>query len=221
MAVGFSSVFSGLRHEKNISQRKAAADLKISQALLSHYENGVREPRLEFVVRACEYYGVSADYLLGRTNAKDNPMTVGSAKSRDEENLNQIVDSANLHSLINAIAVIFNLLSDSVGPKAIEELSSYISILVYKLLRHFDIAGEDEAAAMLRMPQSKFDALCDAAVKRAEAELAGEIFAVKQEGNFQRIPDYRLKKDFPQIYESIAELLEEVELKISEMAAQR
>ena len=67
MAQNFAERLSDIRHEKGISQRKAAADLKISQALLSHYENGAREPGLLFVSRACDYYGVSADFLLGRT----------------------------------------------------------------------------------------------------------------------------------------------------------
>ncbi|MBQ5503766.1 MAG: helix-turn-helix transcriptional regulator [Oscillospiraceae bacterium] len=66
----FSEALSELRREKNISQRQAAADLGISQALLSHYENGLREPRLEFVARVCDYYGVSADYILGRVERK-------------------------------------------------------------------------------------------------------------------------------------------------------
>lgn len=61
----FSSTMSELRKARGLSQRKAAADLKISQALLSHYENGAREPGLNFVCRACRYYGVSADYMLG------------------------------------------------------------------------------------------------------------------------------------------------------------
>lgn len=61
----FSHTMSELRKARGLSQRKAAADLKISQALLSHYENGAREPGLSFVCRACRYYGVSADYLLG------------------------------------------------------------------------------------------------------------------------------------------------------------
>ena len=67
MERSFPETLSALRREKNISQRKAAADLHISQAPLSHYENGAREPGLGFVVRASAYYGVSADYLLGRT----------------------------------------------------------------------------------------------------------------------------------------------------------
>ena len=69
MTRGFSETMSALRKERGLSQRTAAADLHISQALLSHYENGAREPGLDFVCRACDYYGVSADYLLGRTDA--------------------------------------------------------------------------------------------------------------------------------------------------------
>ena len=62
----FAATLSQLRRERGISQKKAAGDLGISQALLSHYENGAREPGLAFVCRACDYYGVSADFLLGR-----------------------------------------------------------------------------------------------------------------------------------------------------------
>ena len=49
----FSQILSELRRSSGLSQRKAAADLKISQALLSHYENGAREPGLNFVCRVC------------------------------------------------------------------------------------------------------------------------------------------------------------------------
>ena len=49
----FSRTLSLLRQERGVSQRTAAGDLGISQALLSHYENGIREPGLAFVVKAC------------------------------------------------------------------------------------------------------------------------------------------------------------------------
>ena len=42
MERNFAAVMSELRHARGLSQRKVAADLKISQALLSHYENGAR-----------------------------------------------------------------------------------------------------------------------------------------------------------------------------------
>ena len=70
MERGFGSVLAELRREKKLSQRKLSADLNISQALLSHYENGSREPGLAFVKRACGYFGVSADFLLGMSPEK-------------------------------------------------------------------------------------------------------------------------------------------------------
>ena len=64
----FASTLAELRRISGLSQRQVANDLKISQALLSHYENGAREPGLNFVCRVCDYYNVSADYLLCRSN---------------------------------------------------------------------------------------------------------------------------------------------------------
>ena len=75
-----------LRREKKLSQREAATKLGVSQALLSHYENGAREPKFDFVIRACDYYGVSADYLLGRSDER-NGVSV-----RVFESLKDVVD---------------------------------------------------------------------------------------------------------------------------------
>ena len=66
----FSEVLSQLRKERGISQKKAATDLGISQALLSHYEKGIRECGLDFVIRCSEYYNVTTDYLLGVSDSR-------------------------------------------------------------------------------------------------------------------------------------------------------
>lgn len=68
MLCKFPQVLSKLRIEKGISQKKAADELGISSALLSHYENGKRECGLDFLLRISEYYSVSVDYLLGKTS---------------------------------------------------------------------------------------------------------------------------------------------------------
>lgn len=64
----FHQNLAHLRKLKRVNQREAAAALGVSQALLSHYEKGLREPGLEFLLHAAEYYGVSTDWLLGRTS---------------------------------------------------------------------------------------------------------------------------------------------------------
>jgi transcriptional regulator with XRE-family HTH domain len=82
----FSTVLSALRKETGLSQRHVASDLGVSQALLSHYENGAREPKLEFVIKACDYYNVTADYILGRNEERaGNP-------ARLAESLGGVVD---------------------------------------------------------------------------------------------------------------------------------
>ena len=67
----FAAVLTQLRKERGISQKKAALDLGISQALLSHYEKGIRECGLDFVIKCGEYYGVTTDYLLGVSNNRN------------------------------------------------------------------------------------------------------------------------------------------------------
>jgi len=83
MASDFSRTLALLRREKRISQRRAAGDLQVSQALLSHYENGLREPGLSFVVRAADYYGVSCDYLLGRSLSREGNAAPAAVPSED------------------------------------------------------------------------------------------------------------------------------------------
>ena len=92
----FPETLSVLRHERNISQRTAAAALHISQALLSHYENGAREPGLDFVRRACDYYGVSAAYLLCRSENPDSTASAAAAARAFLANLRSMTDKAEM-----------------------------------------------------------------------------------------------------------------------------
>ena len=114
MNADFSRTLALLRQEKGISQRKAAKELGISQALLSHYENGIREPGLAFVKKACDYYHVSADYLLGRTLDRDGGMIDAESlyDSSDEKGTLRGSIAATLQKkmLVNTAGVLFELL---------------------------------------------------------------------------------------------------------------
>lgn len=59
-----------LRKEKKITQIALQMHTGIEQALLSKYENGDRTPTTDALVRLADFYNVSIDYILGRT---DNP----------------------------------------------------------------------------------------------------------------------------------------------------
>lgn len=59
-----------LRKEKNLRQEDAAAELEISMSAYCRYELGSREPTASVIVRMADYYDVSADYLLGRSDRR-------------------------------------------------------------------------------------------------------------------------------------------------------
>ena len=70
MNTNFNERLVELRTEKGLSQKEAAADLGVSQALLSHYEKGIREYSLSFLCKVAEYYNVTTDYILGITDSR-------------------------------------------------------------------------------------------------------------------------------------------------------
>ena len=59
-----------LRVERNISQIRLAMELSVSQHTISRYETGEREADYTMLIRIADYFDVSLDYLLERT---DNP----------------------------------------------------------------------------------------------------------------------------------------------------
>ena len=56
-----------LRRSRKISQLKLAMDLNMNQNTISRYENMERQADYETLVRFADYFGVTLDYLLGRT----------------------------------------------------------------------------------------------------------------------------------------------------------
>jgi transcriptional regulator with XRE-family HTH domain len=147
MKSSFSDTLSALRRQTGYSQRRVAADLGISQALLSHYENGAREPKLEFVTKACDYYNVTADYILGQTD------------SRDTQTLPTPCECENTPRLRSAARAIFDTLSAFPD----EELcSAAVNCLI--------IAAEN-IAGLLHDPDAPHDPMRDVDLKLAEAAL--------------------------------------------------
>ncbi len=95
----FAAILSQLRKERGSSQKKTASELGISQALLSHYEKGIRECGLDFVIKCSEYYGVTTDYLLGVSNSRygiDEEYLRGAGESGESNSLTTISQATKL-----------------------------------------------------------------------------------------------------------------------------
>lgn len=83
----YVSIMRGLREDNDVRQREIAEFLNIDQRVYSRYEGGQNAMPVRYIPLLCDYYNVSADYLLGRTKDKDYPgadrsRKLGSVKSK-------------------------------------------------------------------------------------------------------------------------------------------
>lgn len=63
----FGEILTSLREERGIYQKELAAILKVSVGTISNYENNVHFPDQEALIQLADFFGVTTDYLLGRT----------------------------------------------------------------------------------------------------------------------------------------------------------
>ena len=64
----FGEILKELRIEKGLTQKALAQALSITVPTLSHWECNYQEPSFKDLTRLCDYFDVSADYLLGRVD---------------------------------------------------------------------------------------------------------------------------------------------------------
>lgn len=125
MSTDFALRLTDLRKEKNLSQKEAASCLGVSQALLSHYEKGIRECGLDFLRRACDFYDVTADYMLGLSDNRHglNDIYTKSELPTDSE--------IRIKTLFRALVSLSEKLSAS-GDTAGNRLSEEMLLSVYR-----------------------------------------------------------------------------------------
>ena len=82
-----------LRKEKDVGQKEVATYLNVSIATISNYENNVHSPDYAMLCRLADYYGVTTDYLLGRTVYRNDPKVLNRRIS-DEYTVTDVIDMA-------------------------------------------------------------------------------------------------------------------------------
>lgn len=96
-----------LRKERNLSQDDLGQSLNLGGRTIGNYESGERLPALDTLVKLADFYEVSIDYLLGRT------------------------DNRRLNSTTSEMSIFENL-----PPEAYEELKILLEFLQYKYIKH-------------------------------------------------------------------------------------
>lgn len=211
MNADFSRTLALLRQEKEISQRKAAKDLGVSQALLSHYENGIREPGLAFVRRACDYYHVSADYLLGRTLSRDGGMIDAEElyDSSDEKGTLKGSIAATLQKklIVNTTNLLFELLGRSGSREAVGAAGSYLSGALYQLYRSLHRRSGEKDAFFALDAETFTGGAVDMQMHAARVAYAQALSQVEEEGAFPNMDSEALSSEYPGLMQSVTQVL--------------
>ncbi len=221
----FSRTLSLLRQEKGVSQRLAAGELGISQALLSHYENGIREPGLRFVVRACDYYGVSADFILGRTLSREGNMLTEQDILEAAEPKSSLRGSvlATLQSklLSGAVGVLFELLGKLGDKAAINAAAAFLGGAVYQLYRHlYRASGANEGYFALD-PELSALGLAEADRKLSEARYAGALRELRaRKAEFPDLSAPAVNAAYPGRCQSLTQVLSTTDARLTALSKQ-
>ena len=220
MNTDFPRILTLLRKERGISQKQAAAELGISQALLSHYEKGIRECGLDFVVRTADFYGVSCDYLLGRSpertgaqiTVEDIPEPDALGKENVMRGSGSILPTLNKKLIANALNIIFDLLQTANDKELTAAVSSFLNLSVYRMFRVLYGVNAKNEPPMFTVPTAAARAKALAAMVLLESR-AEELASSADEKKAQSlsISTQTLSQNYPLFASSLFNLIKNAE----------
>lgn len=224
----FSRIITLLRKEKGITQKQAAIDLNITQSLLSHYEKGIRECSLDFVVKVSKYYNVSCDYLLG-TSFNPNGSIIKFDDIHDSNNDNDnklsgkqsILPSLNKKVIFNSLNIIFDMLSKSNSKSLINEVSSLLMLQIYKSFRMIYLSNKENNENLFSLNNTQYFPYCTAYNAIIESNIE-QILQGKKINNDEVLKNKdvfflnnnKLSQDYSLYSSSLLSLIQNTETKI-------
>lgn len=227
MNKNFSRIITLLRKERGYSQKKAAGDLGVSQALLSHYEKGIRECGLDFVVKVADYYNVSCDYLLGRTPHRSGAtITVEDIPEPDaagkENNFRgSLLPVLNKKLIANSLNIIFGILQKCGNKWLTTEISAYLNLSVYKAFRMLYSANSKNPQGLFSVPlklgSGRSTAAQHVAMSNAECLISGDKIDSMEGVDKNALPSLspeKLSSEYPLFSSSLFNLIQNSEVRM-------
>lgn len=216
----FGRIITRLRKKKGLNQKEACAELGISQALLSHYEKGIRECGLNFLIKTADFYDVSVDYLLGRTTNPSGASTDAEAiPDIDEvEDVNRSKSNTycmlNRKLLVNSTAVTYSILSEINNKKLSKSVSEYLSVALYNVFRKVYSIKENNTEDIFTLNNSSIEKYCNAFLELNTAKFDDFNKSAKPDG-IELSADI-LSEKFNESYSSLNQLIKNAEKSLSQ-----
>lgn len=225
----FSRVITLLRKEKGLSQKVVAQDLGISQALLSHYEKGIRECGLNFLVQIADYYDVSCDYLLGRSNERSGALItyedIPEPEQAGKENRlkGSVLPALNKKLIANSLNILFDKLQLVNNKTMTNEVTKFLMLSIYRMVRMANSTVPSFEKGAFAVSDAQYNALSLAAMQICESNalllMRGETVQGDKldEQDAMSISLDSLSKDYPLFSSSLLSLIKSSETAMQEL----
>ena len=92
-----------LRNEKGLSQRELARIMNVSQGTYNNWENANTQPSIEQLISLANFFEVSVDYLIGRTDDIGTPVQFPNRSQRTADSLLNSVDAETQEAIITIL----------------------------------------------------------------------------------------------------------------------
>lgn len=200
-----SRIMTLLRKERGLTQKQAAKDLGISQALLSHYEKGIRECGLDFLVKLCDYYNVSSDFILGRSPQRDGSVISindldGAESTSDSHYHGSVLPAFNKRLISSSLNVVYDMLTKANHKDLTNSVSEYLMLAVYRCFRKLYRAEKKNSQKMFTVPADVFEGYVIAQMERLSSQinvLLKNKTVVKNMGTSFELTTESLQIEFP------------------------
>ncbi|MCH5207245.1 MAG: helix-turn-helix transcriptional regulator [Oscillospiraceae bacterium] len=216
----FPRILKLLRKERGLRQKEAADKLGVAQALLSHYENGKRECGLDFLVQAADFYNVSVDYILGRSNSRNGTVVTENEleDSTVSEGASENAESAGIllrkKLATNALEIVFSLLTKTKNNKLAKAVGNYMLTAVYRAFRMVYSAGGENDENLFSIPR---ESLSGITLAQLSLEDVAANTAEKDGTADAKITNSRIEQEYPKQSTALFSVINNVEKELKKL----
>ena len=144
-----------LRAERGITQKELADDMGVTDGSISHWEQGSRQVGMSLVLKLADYFGVSIDYLLGRSDIRAHPAEAFDPTDPNWKDhpycpitLRRLADDPVIAPYleqphIRAALVQFNFRHDPPTGETLRKIAEYVIFTEEMTSRRMEIEGEE------------------------------------------------------------------------------
>jgi hypothetical protein len=174
-----------------------------------------------------DFYGVSCDYLLGRSPEKSGAMLTvedipePDSMGKENQKIGSILPTLNKKLLANSLNVLYGLLSKANHKELTTEVSAYLTLAIYKMFRYIYSAESKNPQGAFAADKEMFSALASSAMILSEMQVkcitegvsCNEVTPLEDLSGLVLTPE-KIAADFPLFASSLSNLIQNAEAKM-------